>query len=104
MVSVEGDPIADVEEYIRHLARVLPQAYLASRDMAQYRDLIRKVAAGEVTPEQAAMKSPMMKRKAESVCPCSKGVRWVDVDGGAEKLPQVATNEGTPGAPTFHAP
>ena len=104
MVSVEGDPIADVEEYIRHLAKVLPQAYLASRDMAQYRDLIRKVAAGEVTPEQAAMKSPMMKRKAESVCPCSKGVRWVDVDGGAEKLPQVATNEGTPGAPTFHAP
>jgi len=104
MVSVEGDPIADVEEYIRHLARVLPQAYLASRDMAQYRDLIRKVAAREVTPEQAAMKSPMMKRKAESVCPCSKGVRWVDVDGGAEKLPQVATNEGTPGAPTFHAP
>jgi len=104
MVSVEGDPIADVEEYIRHLARVLPQAYLASRDMAQYRDLIRKVAAGEVTPEQAAMKSPMMKRKAESVCPCSKGVRWVDVDGGVEKLPQVATNEGTPGAPTFHAP
>ena len=104
MVSVEGDPIADVEEYIRHLAKVLPKAYLASRDMAQYRDLIRKVAAGEVTPEQAAMKSPMMKRKAESVCPCSKGVRWVDVDGGVEKLPQVATNEGTPGAPTFHAP
>ncbi|MEP7027162.1 MAG: Phenylacetic acid catabolic protein [Candidatus Eisenbacteria bacterium] len=104
MVSVEGDPIADAEEYVRHLARVLPAAYLASKDMSQYRDLIRKVAAGEVTPEQAAMKSPVMKRKTDSVCPCSKGVRWVDTDGGPEKLPQVATNESTPGAPTFHAP
>jgi len=104
MVSVEGDPIKDVEEYIRHLAQVLPSAYLASRDMSQYRDLIRRVAAGEVTPEQAAKKSPVMKRKAESVCPCSKGVRWVDTDGAAEKLPQVATNETPPGGATFHAP
>jgi len=104
MVSVEGDPIADVEDYIRHLAQVLPAAYLASRDMAQYRDLVRKVASGEVTREDAAKKSPMMKRKADSVCPCAKGVRWVDTDGGAEKLPQIATNEGTTGAPTFHCP
>ena len=102
MVSVEGDPIADVEDYIRHLAQVLPAACLASRDMAQYRDLIRKVASGEVSKEEAAKKSPMMKRKTDSVCPCSKGVRWVDTDGGAEKFPQVATNEG--GAPTFHCP
>ena len=104
MVSVEGDPIADVEDYIRHLAQVLPAAYLASRDMAQYRDLIRRVAAGEITAAEAAKKSPMMKRKTDSVCPCSKGVRWVDTEDGAEKLPQVATNEGTPGAPTFHCP
>jgi 1,2-phenylacetyl-CoA epoxidase catalytic subunit len=104
MVSVEGDPIPDVEDYIRHLAQVLPAAYLASRDMAQYRDLVRKVASGEVTRDDAAKKSPMMKRKTDSVCPCAKGVRWVDEGGGAEKLPQVATNEGTPGAPTFHCP
>jgi hypothetical protein len=103
-VSVEGDPIADVEDYIRHLAKVLPQAYLASRDMTQYRDLIRRVAAGEVTREDAAKKSPMMKRKADSVCPCSKGVRWVDTEGGPEKLPQIATGEGSGGAPTFHSP
>ena len=104
MVSVEGDPIADVEDYIRHLAQVLPAAYLASRDMTQYRDLIRRVAAGEVTAADAAKKSPVMKRKTDSVCPCSKGVRWVDTADGAEKLPQVATNEGTPGSPTFHCP
>ena len=57
--------------------------------MRQYADLLRRVAAGEVTAEQAAMKSPALKRRAESVCPCSKGVRWVDVDepGAAEKLP-----------------
>jgi len=110
MVSVEGDHFTDVEEYIKHLAHVLPHAYLASRDMVQYRDLIRRVAAGEVTKEEAAMKSPVMKRRAESVCPCSKGVRWVDLEGGAEKFPQVATNEkapgtpGGPGGPTYHAP
>jgi 1,2-phenylacetyl-CoA epoxidase catalytic subunit len=104
MVSVEGDPIADVEDYIRHLAKVLPAAYLASRDMSTYRDQVRKVAAGELTREEASKKSPMMKRKTDSVCPCSKGVRWVDTEGAVEKLPQVATNEGTPGAPTFHCP
>ena len=78
MVSVEGDPFTSVEDYVRHLADVLPAAYLASRDMTQYRDLIRRVAAGEVTIEQAAMKSPALKRRDESVCPCSKGVRWVE--------------------------
>jgi hypothetical protein len=107
MVSVEGDAFTDVELYVRHLAEVLPHAYLASRDMMQYRDLIRRVAAGEVTAEQAAMKSPALKRRAESVCPCSKGVRWVDVDGGPEKLPSVATHEppASGGAgPTYHAP
>ena len=95
MVSVEGDIFTDVEEYVRHLAAVLPQAYLASRDMMQYRELIRRVAAGVVTKEDAAMKSPVMKRRAESVCPCSKGVRWVDTDDGdaVEKLPRVAANE-----------
>ena len=106
MVSVEGDAFAGVEDYIRHLADVLPAAYLASRDMVQYRDLIRRVAGGEVTTEQAAMKSPALKRRNESVCPCSKGVRWVDTEGGPEKLPAVATHELPPasGGPTFHSP
>jgi hypothetical protein len=77
--------------------------------MAEYTALIRRVAAGEVTAEKAAMKSPQLRRK-ESVCPCSKSVRWVDTNGG-EKLPGVATRErgpgdasGDPGSPTFHAP
>jgi hypothetical protein len=49
MVDVEGKPIADVEEYVRYLATVLPQAYCASKDMADYAALIRQVAKGEVT-------------------------------------------------------
>ncbi len=111
MDSVEGDAFTDVEEYVRHLAAVLPPAYLASRDMMQYRDLIRRVSGGETTREEAAMKSPVMKRRAESVCPCSKGVRWVDTDeaGAVEKLPKLAANEpptstSGPGGPTYHAP
>ena len=82
MVDIEGNPIADADEYVRYLATVLPQAYLASRDMAEYSALIRQVASGETTREQAAMKSPKLRRK-ESVCPCSKSVRWV-VEEGAE--------------------
>jgi hypothetical protein len=105
MVSVEGDPFSDVEDYLRHLALVLPPAYLASRDMSQYRDQIRRVAAGELTAEQAAMKSPVMKRKAESVCPCSKGVSWVDGATGAEGRPAAGTNGmGLGGAPSRNAP
>jgi hypothetical protein len=104
MVSVEGDPITDAEEYIRHLAAVLPSAYLASKDMHDYRDLIRRVATGEVTPEQAAMKSPVMKRRKESVCPCAKGVRWVDTDG-IEQLPQAAASKiAKPGTPAAGSP
>jgi 1,2-phenylacetyl-CoA epoxidase catalytic subunit len=106
MIGVDGRTFTDVEDYLRHLAEVLPQAYLASKDMADYRDLIRKVAAGEVTPEQAAMKSPVLKRKDASICPCSKAVRWVDVEG-AQQMPQVATHEKhTPGMgnPGFNAP
>jgi 1,2-phenylacetyl-CoA epoxidase catalytic subunit len=97
MVDVEGRPFSDVEQYIRHLADVLPQAYLASKDMSDYCALIRKVAAGEIAVEQAAMKSPVMKRNKESVCPCSKSVRWVDT-AGAEALPRVATAKAAPPA------
>ena len=89
MVDVEGHTFTDAEEYIRHLATVLPQAYLASKDMADYCNLIRQVAAGTLTIEQASMKSPVMKRK-ESVCPCSKSVRWVD-PSGVEQRPAAAT-------------
>ncbi len=89
MVDVEGRAFTDAEEYIRHLATVLPQAYLASKDMADYCNLIRQVAAGTLTIEQASMKSPVMKRK-ESVCPCSKSVRWVDPNG-VEQRPATAT-------------
>ena len=109
MVDVEGNPIADAEEYIRYLATVLPQAYCASRDMSEYAALVRQLAAGTITPEQAAMKSPKLRRK-ESVCPCSKSVRWVDTSG-AETLPATATREkaprtapGTPESPGFHTP
>ena len=119
MVSVEGDVFTDVEDYIRHLASVLSPGYLASRDMHSYRDQIRRVASGELTIEQAAMKSPVMKRKDESVCPCAKSVRWVDTADAdptlAGRLPSISTGEphvapgnghgpGIGGAPSRNAP
>jgi 1,2-phenylacetyl-CoA epoxidase catalytic subunit len=103
MMSVEGDPFTGVEDYIRHLSEVLPPAYLASRDMHSYRDQIRRVASGELTAEQAAMKSPALKRRNESVCPCSKGVTWVDGATGPEGSP-AGGGTGIGGAPSRNAP
>ncbi len=103
MVDVEGNPIQDADTYVRYLATVLPQAYLASRDIAEYTALLRQVAEGTITPEKAAMKSPVLKRKNESVCPCSKSVRWVDTTG-ASTFPAVATQPAAPGSPGLNAP
>jgi hypothetical protein len=106
MVDAEGAPFNDAEDYVRYLATVLPQAYLASKDMADYCALIRQVAAGSITPGQAAMRSPVLRRK-DSVCPCSKSVRWVDTSG-ASTFPTAATAARgpvtPPGASSRNAP
>jgi hypothetical protein len=64
---------------VRHLARTLPEQYLAGRDFAGFVELLRKLAAGEVTFKEATAATPNL-RRVGGVCPCSKSVRWV-VDG-----------------------
>jgi hypothetical protein len=76
MVGFAGEAFGDVDEYLRHLAAHLPEAYRASRDMKDYADTLRDVAAGKLTAEEAGKKSPQLKR-SEAVCPCSNSVRWV---------------------------
>ena len=76
LVGARGETFADVEEYVRHLALHLPDAYLHSRDMRQYTETLRQVASGALTPEQAMKRMPTLKRVG-GVCPCSKAVRWV---------------------------
>lgn len=76
MIGVEGETFADVDEYLRHLVRHLPESYLAGRDFKDYAELLRRVAKGELTTQQASAQSPSLRRMA-GACPCSKSVRWV---------------------------
>src|SRR5882762_533334 len=76
MVGFNGETFTDVEEYVRHLKAHLPEPYLHSRDMKQYVESLRQVAAGTLTRDQAIKKMPTLKRVG-GMCPCSKSVRWV---------------------------
>jgi 1,2-phenylacetyl-CoA epoxidase catalytic subunit len=76
MVGVDGETFTDAEAYLRHLAKNLNEGYVASRDMRNYAEALRGVAAGTLTVKDAMMKMPKLKRVG-GTCPCSKGVRWV---------------------------
>ncbi len=87
MVGIEGEVFTDPQEYLRYLAKRLNDGYVASRDMRNYAEAITKVAAGEMTREEAVKRSPKLKRVG-GTCPCSKGVRWVmeDADGSTDTV------------------
>jgi 1,2-phenylacetyl-CoA epoxidase catalytic subunit len=76
MIGVEGEVFDDVDAYIRHLTQHLPEAYLTTRDMRAYTEMLRKVADGTMPREEAVKKMPRLKRVGGS-CPCSRAVRWV---------------------------
>ena len=76
MVGAEGETFEDVDAYLGHLARHLPEAYLASRDLRLYSETLREVAAGKLAVQDAVKKMPRL-RRVGGVCPCSKSVRWV---------------------------
>ena len=76
MIGVDGETFTEIDEYIAHLKRHLPESYLASRDFKDYAELLRRVAGGELKAEQAAAQAPTL-RRVGGTCPCSKSVRWV---------------------------
>jgi hypothetical protein len=80
MVGVDGQTFTDVEAYIRHLVDHLSPSYCASKDIRDYADTMRALAAGTITMEAAMQKQPFLKRKTD-VCPCSKSARWVTLEG-----------------------
>ena len=75
-VGFDGTSFGDVTAYVAHLRDTLPEAYLASRDFMDYLELLRRVAGGELTAEEAGRRAPKLRRVGGS-CPCSKSVRWV---------------------------
>ena len=83
MVGIDGEAFTDADEYVRYLSKNLNEGYVASRDLVNYADVLRKVKSGEMTVKDGIMAMPKLKRLG-GMCPCSKGVRWVmeDGDGG----------------------
>lgn len=77
MWDVEGRPVASFDEYRRHLVATLPQAYLASNDFRNYLELMRQVAEGDLSVDDAQRRTPHLSRVGGS-CPCSKSVRWIE--------------------------
>jgi hypothetical protein len=76
MVGVEGEAFESADEYLRHVAKHLPESYMASRDLKNYSEVLRQVAAGTVSVKDGIMKMPKLKRVG-GTCPCSRSVRWV---------------------------
>ena len=90
MVGVDGERFTDVEEYITHVLKHLPEAYRASIDVKHWIEMQRKVTHGEIELKKAISSMPRLARVG-GACPCSKSVRWVvDVpegtSGGGEQL------------------
>ncbi len=76
MIGMDHELFSDVDEYMRYLAKHLPEAYVTTRDMRAYVDTLRQVAAGQLSVADATKKMPRLKRVGGN-CPCSRAVRWV---------------------------
>jgi 1,2-phenylacetyl-CoA epoxidase catalytic subunit len=91
MAGFDGETYDDLDAYVGHLRRQLPESYLAGRDFMDYLETLKDVAAGKLDAEQASRRMPTLRRVA-GACPCSRAVRWVvdeplvgQVDGGPER-------------------
>jgi len=95
MVGVDGEVLSDLQAYLRHLVRTLPDAYRASRDFREYVEALTQVAEGVLKAEEAAGKMPSL-RRVGGACRCARSVRWVVDDpqpvtaSAAEPAPSVA--------------
>jgi benzoyl-CoA 2,3-epoxidase subunit B len=81
MIGVDGETFTSADEYLRHIAKHLPESYLASRDLRGYSDILHQVAAGTMSVADGIMKMPKLKRVG-GTCPCSRSVRWVMEEPG----------------------
>jgi 1,2-phenylacetyl-CoA epoxidase catalytic subunit len=82
MVGADGETFTEYDAYMKHLARELPEAYLTTRDLRMYGEMLGKVTRGEVSAADAVKKMPKLKRVG-GTCPCSRAVRWVMEDTAA---------------------
>ncbi len=76
MIGFDGEQFAEVEQYIAHVLKHLPEAYRASIDVKHWIEMQRKVSKGEIELKKAISSMPRLARVG-GACPCSKSVRWV---------------------------
>jgi 1,2-phenylacetyl-CoA epoxidase catalytic subunit len=81
LIGADGTEYSTYEAYKEHLEATLPSEYFENDDFKMYDQKLKKVCAGEITAEDAAMDMPQLAR--DGYCPCSKSVRYV-VKEGAE--------------------
>ena len=101
LIGWDGATLDDVDAYLTHLGRHLPDAYRAGRDFKHYVELLTKVHAGEMTAADASSAMPVLSRVG-GVCPCSKSVRWVAAngsEGSADTSSDGSSTEGEPARP-----
>jgi 1,2-phenylacetyl-CoA epoxidase catalytic subunit len=72
----DGEEFEELDDYLRHLSKHLPDAYRSGRDFKQFVHTLRKVHGGEMTVKDAVRHMPALSRVG-GVCPCSRAVRWV---------------------------
>jgi hypothetical protein len=75
-IGFDGEEFTDVEEYIAHVLKHLPEAYRASIDVKHWIEMQRRVSSGELELKKAISSMPRLARVG-GACPCSKSVRWV---------------------------
>ncbi len=76
MVGIDGETFTDADDFVRYLGRHLNEGYMASRDLRNYADVLRRVTRGELSVAEGIRAMPRLKRVG-GTCPCSKSVRWV---------------------------
>ena len=91
LIGVDGESFDDLDAYLRHLVRTLPDGYRATRDFEDYVVNLRAVVRGERSVEEAQKFMPQL-RRVGGVCPCAKSVRWVADE--AVELPEPGTVHG----------
>ncbi len=91
LVGRDGERFTEVDAFLAHLVRTLPDGYRATRDFEDYVTGLRAVAAGEKSAEEAQKFMPQL-RRVGGVCPCSKSVRWIADE--AIELPEGSTVHG----------
>ncbi len=76
MIGLHGEVFTEMEAYVQHLRRWLPDTYTAGRDFSEFVKGLAEVTSGKATAEEVGRRMPTL-RRVGGACQCSRAVRWV---------------------------